>query len=135
MKDPNGFPLPKEVSLGNIEGATTPTAIWRDFMAAAMDGKPVVQFPKPPFAGERHDLVQKPAPTPTPDPFDNNGDDVSQDPNCLPGDLTCTQDPGPDGFDGSEDDFGDTGGAGGADDGGPGSDGTFQDDTSGGFTG
>jgi membrane peptidoglycan carboxypeptidase len=127
MKDPNGFPLPKEVSLGNIEGATTPTAIWRDFMAAAMDGKPVIQFPKPPFAGERHDLVQKPEPTPTPDPFGDGG----EDPDCVPGDFTCvtTNDSGDVGFGGADEDpgFGDTGGV--DDDAG----GTFREDDGGGF--
>ncbi|MDX3099237.1 transglycosylase domain-containing protein [Nonomuraea angiospora] len=78
IKDANGYPLPKEVSLGNIQGAGTPTKIWRDFMTAAMDGKPVEQFPTPTFGGQQHDLVQKPTPKPTQEP--STDDDVSEDP-------------------------------------------------------
>ncbi|MFG6196992.1 transglycosylase domain-containing protein [Nonomuraea sp. JJY05] len=88
MKDANGHPLPREVSLGNIQGAGTPTKVWREFMTIAMDGKPVEQFPAPTFGGRQHDLVRKPTPKPTQDPSaedpstddPSTDDDVSDDP-------------------------------------------------------
>ncbi|MCF6470542.1 penicillin-binding protein [Nonomuraea sp. MG754425] len=86
-KDPNGYALQKEVSLGNIQGAGTPTKIWREFMTAAMDGRPAESFPGPAFAGESHDLVHKPAPKPTEDPLAN---DPTGDPT---GDPACQADP------------------------------------------
>ena len=128
LKDANGYPLPREVSLGNIEGATTPTRIWRDFMAIAMENKPVEQFPAPAFAGQEHDLVQKPAPKPTKDPFDDNGDDVTNDTNCVPGEFTCTDNPGNDGFNGSDDNGGFGNGNGNSN-----PDGTFSDNGNAGF--
>ncbi|WP_262496175.1 penicillin-binding transpeptidase domain-containing protein [Nonomuraea sp. SYSU D8015] len=79
IKDANGHPLRKEVSLGNIQGADTPTEIWRDFMAIAMAGKPVEPFPAPAFAGQAHDLAQKPAPKPTGDPLGEDDDPFGND--------------------------------------------------------
>jgi membrane peptidoglycan carboxypeptidase len=99
MKDANGYPLPKEVSLGNIQGADTPTRIWRDFMTIAMANRPVEQFPTPAFGGQEHDLVQKPAPKPSPDPFNNNNGDVTNDPACA-ADPTCGN-PNGNGFNGN----------------------------------
>jgi membrane peptidoglycan carboxypeptidase len=106
MKDANGYPLPKEVSLGNIQGADMPTKIWRDFMTIAMADKPVEQFPAPAFAGQRHDLVQKPAPKPTDDPLDGNDDGLgNEDPACVD-DPACglddNDDDGSDGNDGND---------------------------------
>ncbi|MEV0619344.1 transglycosylase domain-containing protein [Nonomuraea sp. NPDC050404] len=83
LKDANGYTLNKEVSLGSIEGAGTPTKIWRDFMAIAMEGKPVEPFPAPVFGGETHDLVRKPAPKPTKDPSEELGDDLGDAPDCA----------------------------------------------------
>ncbi|NUW36247.1 penicillin-binding protein [Nonomuraea sp. SMC257] len=81
VKDANGHPLSKEVSLGDIQGADTPTEIWRDFMTLAMAGKPVEPFPAPVFGGQRHDLVRKPTPRATPEPTrdPSTEDDVSDD--------------------------------------------------------
>ncbi|SPL95591.1 Multimodular transpeptidase-transglycosylase [[Actinomadura] parvosata subsp. kistnae] len=150
LKDPNGYALKKEVSLGNIQGAGTPTKIWRDFMAVAMAGKPVEQFPPPAFAGEPHDLVRKPAPKPTKDPSEDQGDDTGGDPACA-ADPACAgapddngavgDDPLGDGGDPTLDDSGDNGNHGnngnngnngnhgnGGDSGGPGDGGTTVDD-------
>ncbi|MET8867069.1 transglycosylase domain-containing protein [Nonomuraea sp. NPDC004580] len=74
LRDPNGYVLQREVSLGSIEGAGTPTRVWRDFMAVAMTGKPVEQFPPPSFSGQEHDLVTAPDPKPTKDPSDEPKD-------------------------------------------------------------
>ncbi|MGV9384010.1 transglycosylase domain-containing protein [Nonomuraea sp. NPDC003707] len=92
IKDANGYPLPKEVSLGNIQGAGTPTKIWRDFMTIAMDGKPVEPFPAPTFGGRQHDLVRKPTPKPTEEPStdDDVGDDPFEDGDPLEGDDVTT---------------------------------------------
>ncbi|PZG23335.1 carboxypeptidase [Nonomuraea aridisoli] len=96
VKDANGHPLSKEVSLGAIEGAGTPTEIWRDFMTIAMNGKPVVPFPAPVFGGQANDLVQKPEPKPEPaeDPLDAN--DERDDPSCS-ADPACGGEVGDDG--------------------------------------
>ncbi|TMR38596.1 penicillin-binding protein [Nonomuraea zeae] len=107
IRDANGYPLPKEVSLGNIQGAGTPTKIWRDFMTIAMDGKPVEPFPAPAFGGQTHDLVQKPAPKPTQDPSEGD-DDVSGDPACAADPACSSGDPDTDGSDGSDGSDGDT---------------------------
>ncbi|WP_326822272.1 transglycosylase domain-containing protein [Streptosporangium sp. NBC_01756] len=93
IRDANGYSLLKEVSLGNIEGAGTPTKIWRDFMTIAMAGKPIEPFPAPVFGGQAHDLVQKPAPKPTRDPFEDNDDDVSSDPACSADPACSSGDP------------------------------------------
>ncbi|MEV5327483.1 transglycosylase domain-containing protein [Nonomuraea sp. NPDC052634] len=74
LRDPNGYALQKEVSLGDIQGAGTPTKIWRDFMTVAMAGKPVEEFPPPSFAGQQHHLVSAPEPKPTKDPSDDAAD-------------------------------------------------------------
>ncbi|MGW3342560.1 transglycosylase domain-containing protein [Nonomuraea rubra] len=103
VKDANGHTLRKEVSLGNIQGAGTPTRIWRDFMAIAMANKPVEAFPAPVFGGQPHDLVRKPTPKPTEDPSDDGGDDVGDDPACA-ADPACA---GPD--DAGDDPLGDAG--------------------------
>ncbi|WP_344471595.1 transglycosylase domain-containing protein [Nonomuraea monospora] len=111
-KDPNGFVLKKEVSLGNIQGAGTPTKIWRDFMAISMDGKPVEEFPAPAFGGEQHDLVQKPEPKPTEDPSESPGDDFGQDPDCDRDPAACggPETGGDDPFGGGDDETPDDGG-------------------------
>ncbi|MFC0554013.1 transglycosylase domain-containing protein [Planotetraspora thailandica] len=90
-----------EVSLG-FAGATHPTTIWRNFMMAALQGKPVEQFPKPADIGTPHDLLQPPPPpVQKPDPGQQNpGQCQPNDPNCQgggggnpgqcqPGDPTC----------------------------------------------
>ncbi|MEV4171204.1 transglycosylase domain-containing protein [Nonomuraea sp. NPDC049709] len=109
IKDANGYALQKEVSLGNIQGAGTPTKIWRDFMTIAMADKPVEPFPAPAFGGDTHDLVQKPTPKPTQDPSDDGGDDVGGDPACSadpacgsPDDGDVSGDDDPFGNDGDE---------------------------------
>ncbi|GHH65701.1 carboxypeptidase [Streptosporangium violaceochromogenes] len=103
-----------EVTLGDIQGATYPTRIWRAFMAEAMKGKEVIQFPPRANVGMDENLAPRPAPTPTPteefppdDPGDSdngwpdgnaNGDgngNGNGDPNppegrdCLPWDGSC----------------------------------------------
>ncbi|GGL01310.1 hypothetical protein Sme01_41510 [Sphaerisporangium melleum] len=109
---PNGY-IGKEISLGNIQGATYPSQVWKAFMAAAMNGKPVEQFPEPPRGGEPENIVPSPTPTPTPtetDPGfpdgnglpdgngfpddnsgnpDNNGDPNNNGGGCLPWDDSC----------------------------------------------
>ncbi|MET8161670.1 transglycosylase domain-containing protein [Sphaerisporangium sp. NPDC005289] len=104
---PNGS-TGKEVSLGNIQGATYPSQVWRAFMAAAMNGKPVEQFPDPVNGGSPENIVPKPIPTPTPSadpgfpddngfPNDNGDPNGHGDPNgnpddnggCLPWDDSC----------------------------------------------
>ncbi|MEV0390478.1 transglycosylase domain-containing protein [Nonomuraea sp. NPDC050643] len=101
VRDANGYPLPKEVSLGNIQGAGAPTKIWRDFMTIAMNGKPVEQFPAPTFGGQSHDLVQKPTPKPTQDPSESSDDDLGSDPACA-ADPACGGGDPDDGFDGDD---------------------------------
>ncbi|MFI6789302.1 transglycosylase domain-containing protein [Nonomuraea sp. NPDC050383] len=93
VKDANGHPLPREVSLGDIQGAGTPTEIWREFMTIAMAGKPVEPFPAPAFGGEQHDLVRKPTPKPTRDP---STDHVGDDPACADDAACLADDPGDD---------------------------------------
>jgi membrane peptidoglycan carboxypeptidase len=110
VKDANGHALRKEVSLGDIQGAGTPTRIWRDFMAIAMANKPVEPFPAPVFGGRPHDLVRKPAPKPTRDPSEDVGDDpaCAADPACAgPDDGDAGDDPPGDGGDETADDGGD----------------------------
>ncbi|MFD0775410.1 transglycosylase domain-containing protein, partial [Streptomonospora algeriensis] len=48
---------------GQLSGGTLPAAIWNDFMAKAMEGKEVKQFPEPDFGGQVHDLAPDPPPT------------------------------------------------------------------------
>ncbi|MFI6485878.1 transglycosylase domain-containing protein, partial [Nonomuraea sp. NPDC050663] len=97
----------REVSLpGSIGGGGLPTQIWHDFMAAAMDGRKVEDFPVKAGTGVPNNLAPKPEPKPekTEDPF---GDDGSMD-NCVLG--ICTEDDGVpeygDGGDGGEFDEG-----------------------------
>ncbi|SEG77916.1 Membrane carboxypeptidase (penicillin-binding protein) [Nonomuraea solani] len=98
IKDANGYALKKEVSLGNIQGAGTPTKIWRDFMTIAMADKAVEPFPAPAFGGQTHDLVRKPTPKPTQDPSEGDDDPLcSTDPTCGSpdaGDETTPDDSG-----------------------------------------
>lgn len=95
-----------EVTLGDIQGATYPTRVWRAFMAEAMKGKEVIQFPPRANVGTDKNLAPKPAPTPTPTeayppddggdpdsgwPDDNGGGETSppEDRECLPWDGSC----------------------------------------------
>lgn len=107
-----------EEPLGDaIQGATYPTRVWQAFMAEAMKGKEVMQFPPPANVGMPKDLAPKPAPKPTPtvteDPFapdgdgggdgsdwsgdggnsdgndDNGGMDQPEGGECLPWDGSC----------------------------------------------
>lgn len=66
-----------EVTLGDIQGATYPTRVWRAFMTEAMKGKDVIPFPPRANVGMDENLAPKPAPTPTPTeefPPDDPGD-------------------------------------------------------------
>ncbi|MFE3452969.1 transglycosylase domain-containing protein [Nonomuraea sp. NPDC059194] len=56
-----------EAPLG-FEGAGPPTEMWRAFMLAAHEGKPVVPFPGRANIGQPENIVEKPKPTPTPTP-------------------------------------------------------------------
>ncbi|MEV5412080.1 transglycosylase domain-containing protein [Thermopolyspora sp. NPDC052614] len=106
LRDPNGFPLPKEVPLPGIQGADTPTKIWKEFMIEAMKNRTPKPLPKPAFAGTQHDLVQRPEPKQEEDPSGEGGNE------CLPGDFACVGngggngDFGDDGFGGGDDGFG-----------------------------
>ncbi|GAA5048605.1 transglycosylase domain-containing protein [Thermocatellispora tengchongensis] len=62
-KEVNG----KEVSLGNIQGASYPTKVWRAFMAEALKNAKVEQFPPRANVGTPENLAPKPTPTPTPE--------------------------------------------------------------------
>jgi membrane peptidoglycan carboxypeptidase len=92
----------KEVSLGNIQGATYPTRVWRAFMAAAMEGQEVVPFPPRANVGDPENIVPKPEPTPTVDPEprfptdddfpvnnDNGFPDNRENQVCQPWDGSC----------------------------------------------
>src|SRR5690606_12175752 len=78
-KEVNG----KEVSLGNIQGATYPTRVWRAFMAEALANAPVLQFPERANVGTPEHIAPKPTPTPTATPEDEElpeEDDSGDDP-------------------------------------------------------
>ncbi|WP_084955389.1 transglycosylase domain-containing protein [Thermoactinospora rubra] len=80
-----------EVSLG-FEGAGPPTEIWRAFMMAAHQGKPVEQFPPRANVGVAENIVPKPQPKPDPveeDPFGDNPDNQGD---CILG--ICGDDDG-----------------------------------------
>jgi membrane peptidoglycan carboxypeptidase len=84
----NPYTQPREVTLG-FEGADTPTAIWRAFMLAAHENKPVEQFPTRSDGGQPENIVPSPVPTPT--ATDPSLDD--QDPNATCGVVPpCTDD-------------------------------------------
>ncbi|MBP2704651.1 penicillin-binding protein [Microbispora sp. RL4-1S] len=102
----NPYSHSKEVSLGNIQGADAPTTIWRTFMMAALQGKPVKEFPPKSGLGSPQDIVPSPSPTPSPTPTDEfppgfppdfPGGPGAGDPGqggpgpggCVPGDLSC----------------------------------------------
>jgi membrane peptidoglycan carboxypeptidase len=116
IRDANGFPLPKEVPLPGIQGAGTPTKIWRDFMIEAMKNRDPKPLPTPSFSGTQHDLVEKPEPEKEED--EGTGGDGFD---CLPNDFAC----GADGGGGGDGGFGgDNGG-----DFGDGGEDPFQDQT------
>jgi membrane peptidoglycan carboxypeptidase len=97
----------------SIQGATYPTRVWHAFMAEAMKGKEVMEFPPRANVGMDKNLAPKPAPKPTPtpeaDPFDTGGDgggnnwpdgggmgdpddgqmDQPEGEDCLPWDGSC----------------------------------------------
>ncbi|HUR03078.1 MAG TPA: hypothetical protein VM347_11100, partial [Nonomuraea sp.] len=80
----------KETTLG-FEGADTPTTIWRAFMTAALQNKPVEQFPTRADIGQPENIV--PSPTPTPKPTDDDPSLEDQDPNANCGVVPpCTDD-------------------------------------------
>ena len=73
----------KEVSLGNIQGATYPTKVWRAFMSEALKNAPVLQFPERANVGTPEHIAPKPTPTPTATPEDEElpeEDDSGDDP-------------------------------------------------------
>ncbi|MFD1543984.1 transglycosylase domain-containing protein [Nonomuraea guangzhouensis] len=77
-----------ETTLG-FEGADTPTTIWRAFMTAALENKPVEQFPDRSDIGQPDNIVPSPTPTPkvTDDPLEE------EDPNANCGVVPpCTDD-------------------------------------------
>jgi membrane peptidoglycan carboxypeptidase len=59
----NPYTTAKEISL-EFEGADTPTTIWRAFMTAALQNKPVEQFPTRADIGQPENIVPSPTPTP-----------------------------------------------------------------------
>ncbi|MEV0353051.1 transglycosylase domain-containing protein [Nonomuraea sp. NPDC050680] len=76
-----------ETTLG-FEGADTPTTIWRAFMTAALQNKPVEQFPTRADIGQPENIV--PSPTPTPKATE---DPSLEDPNANCGVVPpCTGD-------------------------------------------
>ncbi|WP_219464193.1 transglycosylase domain-containing protein [Nonomuraea rhizosphaerae] len=78
----NPYTRPFETSLG-FEGADRPTSVWRAFMLAAHQNKPVEQFPTRSDSGTPENIVPSPTPTPTPTPDDPSLDDPRND------DATC----------------------------------------------
>jgi membrane peptidoglycan carboxypeptidase len=93
----NPYSTPHEVSLG-FQGADAPTHIWHEFMVAALQGKPVEQFPQKAGMGSPENIVPSPAPSPSPTPTDDFPSDFAPDfppdggiPDigCEPGDLSC----------------------------------------------
>ncbi|MBT2226352.1 transglycosylase domain-containing protein [Nonomuraea sp. NEAU-A123] len=74
------YTTPKETTLG-FEGADTPTTIWRAFMTAALQNKPVEQFPDRSDIGQPENIVPSPTPTPTPTE-DPSLDDEDPNANC-----------------------------------------------------
>ncbi|WP_248964660.1 transglycosylase domain-containing protein [Sphaerisporangium perillae] len=106
-----------ELSLGNnFDGGTVPARVWRAFMAEAMKGRKVMEFPPPSNIGTPLELAPKPTPTPSPTqntdgfpdngwPNDNNGGGNGGDNGggdngggCLPWDDTCNNGGGTDPF-------------------------------------
>jgi 1A family penicillin-binding protein len=71
-----GYPK-GEIPMENVEGYSSvfggsiPAAIWHDFMSAAMQGQPVVDFPEPSFEGYDEfpeGAISSPEPAPSPSP-------------------------------------------------------------------
>ncbi len=97
----NPYSQPIETSLG-FEGAGPPTTIWRNFMLAAHEGKPVEQFPPKAGIGMPENIA--PSPSPSPSPTQNEeappifpDDELPFEPDdidCPPGDLSCSDDGG-----------------------------------------
>ncbi|WP_433498768.1 transglycosylase domain-containing protein [Sphaerimonospora sp. CA-214678] len=97
----NPYSRAHERSLG-FEGAGPPTTIWRNFMIAAHEGKPVEQFPPKAGIGMPENIAPSPSPSPSPtqneeappifpdDELPFQPDDVG----CPPGDLSCSDDGG-----------------------------------------
>ncbi|WP_204075471.1 transglycosylase domain-containing protein [Planotetraspora phitsanulokensis] len=89
----NPYSLPYEVSLG-FQGANQPTDIWRDFMMAALQNKPVEQFPQKAGIGSPEDIVPSPPPPAPPKdqgqdckPWDHSPQCQGQNgQQCQPGD-------------------------------------------------
>ncbi|GAA2646844.1 transglycosylase domain-containing protein [Nonomuraea recticatena] len=92
--DHRPYTTAREVPLGpGWEGAGPPTTVWRAFMLAAHEGKPIEHFAPKAGIGQQEDLVPKPAPTPptpTPPPAEldaNDGDTCDPSGVCDGGDL------------------------------------------------
>ena len=67
------IPLENVEGVSNVFGGSIPAGIWHDFMSAAMQGQPALDFAKPSFQG--YDVFPKgavpspePAPSPSPSP-------------------------------------------------------------------
>ncbi|MEU7862348.1 transglycosylase domain-containing protein [Nonomuraea sp. NPDC049141] len=80
-----------------FEGADTPTTIWRAFMTAALENKPVEQFPTRADIGQPDNIVPSPTPTPTPtdDPLEEEDPNANCGvvPPCTDDDQIITVDP------------------------------------------
>ncbi len=64
------IPLVNVEGVSSVYGGTIPAAIWHDFMSVAMQGKPVIPFTVPSFAGKTvgPSRTVYPSPSPTVDP-------------------------------------------------------------------
>uniref|UniRef100_UPI0013B45A59 transglycosylase domain-containing protein n=1 Tax=Nonomuraea lactucae TaxID=2249762 RepID=UPI0013B45A59 len=86
----NPYSTVKEKPLGSgFQGGSYSAAIWKSFMAEAMKGEKVEQFPERADTGITEDLAPKPVPTPTAtaDPLEND-----QDPNATCAIAPCDGD-------------------------------------------
>nr|WP_246422483.1 transglycosylase domain-containing protein [Nocardiopsis mwathae] len=130
--------------VSDVYGGTTSARIWRNFMAKAMEGQPVKDFPAPAWTGStRNDAPvtspspepesspsDKPEPTPTPstepDPTPDPDLDPTPDPEptCLPFDPRCHTGGGGGGSGGGDTGGGGSGGSGDGGSGGGGSGGS-----------
>jgi membrane peptidoglycan carboxypeptidase len=71
----------------SVYGGTIPALIWRDFMTAALEGKPVREFAEPSFDG--YDTapptpVASPTPSPSPSPSESPTPEPSESPTPKP---------------------------------------------------
>jgi penicillin-binding protein 1A len=64
------IPLVNVEGVSSVYGGTIPAAIWHDFMSVAMQGKPVIPFAVPSFAGKTvgPSRTVYPSPSPTVNP-------------------------------------------------------------------